>query len=1279
MRPYSLTVLQGGIDRLRVKGGAAANRLYDLQNAYITNAGSIAPREGTIRAATLDTNTVGLASLNGVLNVFSNTFTTSTATVPAGYQLNVLAHPTLSTEAPVKIWFAKPFMGFLYVVPQFANGDIFHYWLQSNGVWASNTVYSTGNIVTPPTANGLAYQAVRDFPPNPTWTAETNITLGQVIEPNQYTGFAYKAVTLAGQQQGLIYHFDGTAGSTTFTDSGGYNIPAVIGTGSPSIETTQVKFGTGALSLNGSSYTTTTMTAGGAVDLESDFTIECWVYPTTLHLGTIQIPISVSSSSTTADYIWFRWDTATNADVVMFNGGTGSSFATGIVDNTWNHIAIVCKGTTGYVFVNGIQPAQSPFAFTVRPNPLVTAHLNIGARKNSGIGATNFFTGNVDEVRVTNGVALYTANFTPPSAPFAQTPYGAHTGASEPVWPTVSAGIIQEFGDFDTSVTDAGTTQTTATASGAQPLGKNITDRYGNSGTIANGGTPLSSALTLPTLASTKVTTWQAGTLYAPGAVVKPSTTQGAFINAIPNGDFEAGNDGNWTFSGTTPWAFTNTGQYQGLSCIQIPTGNMSAGGDFATMTNFGVVTPGQSVTASAYLNPNNIGANLDLWIQLNWYTSADVLISSSVGVHQEGGGYRKSSVAGIAPATAARVRVALGAGSGTNSRNTGFADLVTWSLEQPTAISNFLFEAVQANPASSGQTQPVWPTSANATIIDGGVTWDAVGTSIITWEAIPLMLSGANPPTFPTAVGNHVYDSSSFTDINGSVITSCSMSWVCISRQITDPKCPNTNAVVLGASHVFAGDKDIVDFSAAIDPTDWSSTNNAGYLPTGLNNYGDNPVAMLALYRSNLMAFNSNGYQMWQIDPDPSNMALLDAQPVGSIYPRAAQSVANDLLFLTEVGVRNLGTVGATANMQIGNTGQPIDPLVIAQLKGGNAATVFNVTCADVYKLLTTAGGYVNATLSTSSFANLLTTGGSITPANFGSIPVAGVTGNQDTTNVTDFFLYFFGNIAASALLSVQGADTAGNPYTLLGSQAAVSYNPGANITQFYWGAATTAYPFPVAGNVFITLTAPGSGSPTFDPLSLYYPGRGQYWLIFGPQAFVFTINGAQGIKSWSRYTFPDTITDWTIQNSVLYLRTAGNLVWQFDANTLVDDAGATGNNVVFNGVIQWPYLDMGSLGINKMLVGADLVGDGDVILQIAFDQADKTTFVDNPAFVDSLNVTAPYTIAIADTVPGEPLPIPINAPSYSLILTFPGGQQWTWEAANLYIQPAGGAGATG
>lgn len=1181
MRPYPLTVLGGGINRLRVKGGAAANMLYDLQNGYITNAGSIVPREGTLIAQVLDSSTVGLAAANGHFNIFSSAF--STAALPANYVLNVLSDPNDTTQPVTKIWFAKPFMGFEYIVAQFGNGDIFHYWLQNAGTWTSSTDYTSASIVLPPVANGLAYQGIRDFPPQPLWTAETVVSSGSYVEPNTPTGFVYQAVAT---------------------------------TGSP-----------------------------------------------------------------------------------------------------------------------------------------------------------------------------------------------VHTGAVEPVWPTIAGGILQEFGDFDVSSTDAGTTQLTngqiTTATG---LGSNITDRYGNSATVSNAGifSPTSTLSTL-TLASTKVNPWTPGTNYAPGAVVTPTSSQGAFTNAIPNGDFEGGGGaGGWTFTnpgGSATWAYSGALPYQGAESLAVAGGTtMGASGAQATMTSYSLVTPGQQVTASAYVNPNNNGANLTVWIQLNWYNSGDTFISNSgFEVNEaEGFGYRKISVTGTAPAGAAHVRVAIGAGAGTTSRNAGYVDLVTWSLETPAPITNFLFEAVQAAAASSAATEPTWPTVLGNTVIDGGVTWKAIGTSIITWQAIPIMQSGLTVPTFPTIIGNSVMDYSTYSNINGYITTLSSMSWAATDRHISDIKNPNTKVVVIGASHVFAADNDIVDYSAAVNPVDWSSSNNAGYLPTGLNNYGDNPVAALALYRGNLIAFNAGGYQMWQIDPDPQNMAFLDAQPVGSTFTRAAQSVANDLLFLTEVGVRNLGTIGATANMAIGNTGQPVDPLIKAALQAG-----------------------------------------------------------------------------------------------------------------------------------------------TYEPISLYYPGRGQYWLIFGPQAFVLTINGANGTKSWSRYIFPDIITDWTLNGGNLYLRTAGNLVWQLDANTasdsyvasgtrvfssstvlllhmdtaslivgqyhtpdasyllgdatintgmlttgtlttgilstftpmfgpqcfetngtllfssyamampfttgspvdifatnnwtiegwflipiatgstylidyggskaggvtsdmvisaatdgagntlvsaydyaafgtgvtltkslpappgtwhhfaLVNNAGSqnvyldgfpTGlprtdwipanygsagiKNVVvgsfsrfngtttpnclideirvssvarytttftppsmaagtapfdttvttgvpFDGVVQWPYMDMGALGLNKMMVGVDLVGEGDCFIQMAYDQSDKTTFNDNALFSTSGHVTAPYFIAVDDTVPGEPLPIPINAPSYSLILRFPGNvttaNNWSWEAANLYISDGKGAGSTG
>jgi len=81
-------------------------------------------------------------------------------------------------------------------------------------------------------------------------------------------------------------------------------------------------------------------------------------------------------------------------------------------------------------------------------------------------------------------------------------------------------------------------------------------------------------------------------------------------------------------------------------------------------------------------------------------------------------------------------------------------------------------------------------------------------------------------------------------------------------------------------------------------------------------------------------------------------------------------------------------------------------------------------------------------------------------------------------------------------------------------------------------------------------------------------------------------------------------------------------------------------------------------------------------VDIQIGFREDDNTTFSDNAGFATSLNVTAPYTINVADTIPGDPIPLPCVSPSYTLILTFHANQAWSWEAANFYMNDQRGRG---
>lgn len=101
--------------------------------------------------------------------------------------------------------------------------------------------------------------------------------------------------------------------------------------------------------------------------------------------------------------------------------------------------------------------------------------------------------------------------------------------------------------------------------------------------------------------------------------------------------------------------------------------------------------------------------------------------------------------------------------------------------------------------------------------------------------------------------------------------------------------------------------------------------------MPTGLQQAGANNITVLGLYRQNLVAMNANCFQMWQIDPDPESMALLDQmQGIGSVYQQAAQEVADELFFLSAQGVRTIGLSASSESLQSGDVGEPIDSLVV-------------------------------------------------------------------------------------------------------------------------------------------------------------------------------------------------------------------------------------------------------------------------------------------------------------------------------------------------------------
>jgi hypothetical protein len=200
--PQPLTAIQGGINRLRLKGAAAANVLFDLENGFVTAQKTVQVRPGTIRLNVLDETTRGLVAFDGALHTFAN----KVVDVPDGYVLHVLTHPLqVSNDAVIPIsiiHFAAPFMGFLYVVAEFYAvdsyvadyGTVFHYWIQGpNNPWKADTVYMIGDVVSPTDPNGLNFTATRFGTPYPVWTPNTPVANNSKVEPTVPNGYYFVA------------------------------------------------------------------------------------------------------------------------------------------------------------------------------------------------------------------------------------------------------------------------------------------------------------------------------------------------------------------------------------------------------------------------------------------------------------------------------------------------------------------------------------------------------------------------------------------------------------------------------------------------------------------------------------------------------------------------------------------------------------------------------------------------------------------------------------------------------------------------------------------------------------------------------------------------------------------------------------------------------------------------------------------------------------------------------------------------------------------------------
>lgn len=216
----------------------------------------------------------------------------------------------------------------------------------------------------------------------------------------------------------LLVAMTGTAGSTDFPDTS-YEPATLTANGAAAIAATPSKFGGGSGSFNGSSAYITAPSAAAYNFGTGDFTLEAWVY-----LSAMSGDYFVLSAAGSGG-LFFGFRSGTNLGIGRAGVAWDYDTPSGITTGGWYHVAVCRSGTSVRLFVDGNQVGTTQ-TLTHSYNLGVT-NLCIGSQ-----GGSFLFNGYMDDVRASN-VARYTANFTPPAAPFpAANPPWSNVGVSGP-------------------------------------------------------------------------------------------------------------------------------------------------------------------------------------------------------------------------------------------------------------------------------------------------------------------------------------------------------------------------------------------------------------------------------------------------------------------------------------------------------------------------------------------------------------------------------------------------------------------------------------------------------------------------------------------------------------------------------------------------------------------------------------------------------------------------------------------------------------------------------
>jgi hypothetical protein len=247
--------------------------------------------------------------------------------------------------------------------------------------------------------------------------SDSNLRIGATIDNLYWLGYISDARIVKGTAVYTATFTPPTAPLTAITNTSlllsgtnGGIIDAAMSNdletvGGAQISTTQSKFGGASIYVDGSGDRLFGGPTPGLNLSSGNWTIEAWVYLNSV--TGYQYILNLANSTGTTSGLVFGFD---GNKVYMGNGAVlGTTGTTTLSTGQFYHIAAVKNGSNVQFYVNGTADG-SAFSFT----PNASQYIYIGSDGAAG----NQLNAYIDDLRITRGIARYTANFTAPVAPF---------------------------------------------------------------------------------------------------------------------------------------------------------------------------------------------------------------------------------------------------------------------------------------------------------------------------------------------------------------------------------------------------------------------------------------------------------------------------------------------------------------------------------------------------------------------------------------------------------------------------------------------------------------------------------------------------------------------------------------------------------------------------------------------------------------------------------------------------------------------------------------------